>query len=50
MVESWLVLEPQVNNIKKDIAPPAKEFFYGASFAVEELSKLERPSLHPDDF
>ena len=23
---------------------------YGASFAVEELSKLKRPSLHPDDF
>ena len=30
---------------QQDIAP-VKEFFT----AVEELSKLERPSLHPDDF
>ena len=26
MVESWLVVEPQVNKIKKDITPPPKEF------------------------
>ena len=34
---------------QKDIVP-AKEFFYGASFSAEELTKSERPSLHPDDF
>ena len=52
MVESWLVVEPQVNKIKKDITAVHHQpkNFYGASFAVEKLSKLERPSLHPDDF
>ena len=51
MVESWLVVEPQVNKIKKDITVTHQpKNFYGASFAVEKLSKLERPSFHPDDF
>ena len=27
-----------------------KIIFYGASFSVEELTKSERPTLHPDDF
>ena len=47
MVESWLVVEPQVNKIKKDITVVHHQpnNFYGASFAVEKLSKLERPTI-----
>ena len=36
MVELWLVVEPQVNNTLYW----AKEFFYSASFSVEELNKI----------
>ena len=35
MVELWLVVEPQVNNTLYW----AKEFFYSASFSVEELNE-----------
>ena len=35
---------------QKDILVPAKESFYGASFPVEELTKLDRLSLHLDYF
>ena len=47
MVESWLVVEPQVNKIKKDITAVHHQpkNFHSASFAVEKLSKLERPSF-----
>ena len=36
MVELWLVVEPQVNNTLYW----AKEFFYSASFSVEELNEI----------
>ena len=36
MVELWLVMEPQVNNTLYW----AKEFFYSASFSVEELNEI----------
>ena len=36
MVELWLVVEPQVNNT----LCWAKEFFYSASFSVEELNEI----------
>ena len=36
MVELWLDVEPQVNNILYW----AKEFFYSASFSVEELNEI----------
>ena len=36
MVELWLVVEPQVNNRLYW----AKEFFYSASFSVEELNEI----------
>ena len=36
MDELWLVVEPQVNNTLYW----AKEFFYSASFSVEELNEI----------
>ena len=36
MVELWLVVEPQVNNTLYW----AKEFFYSASFSMEELNEI----------
>ena len=36
MVELWLVVEPQVNNTLYWV----KEFFYSASFSVEELNEI----------
>ena len=43
MVESWLVVEPQVNKIKKDITVVHHQpkNFYGASFAVDHGEAVE---------
>ena len=44
---SWLVVEPQV---KKVLYRPKRDIYYGALLPSVKLTKLERPSLHPNDF
>ena len=41
MVKLWLVVEPQVNKTLYW----AKEFFYSASFSVEELNEIGETEL-----
>ena len=46
MVELWLVVEPQVNNTFYR----AKEFFYSASFSVEELNEIKETEFESRQF
>ena len=47
MVESWLLVKPQVNKV---LYRPKHDIYYGALLLVVKPTKLERLSLHPDDF
>ena len=44
MIESWLVVEPQVNKI---LYWPEHDIYYGALLPVVKLTRLKRLSLRP---